>query len=184
LDSKFPYGKFGEDIDHVQKYRTFLDSTHPISIHTDKDGHTSCRLGFSARKLASTLRRYGAMPRKSFSAKIGGGLEYDKDVWRGIIDADGTLGKNGNRRISLCSASYRLMVQFKARKDCWKTADNKDWARRFDIYINAVWLYHGQGNFRVIQRLFHCTRSQIRKGKADNVSSQEECRNLVAYERM
>ncbi len=89
----------------MQKYRTFLGSTHPISIYTDKDGHSSCRLGFSARKLASKLWKYGVTPRKSFSAEIGGELEYDKDFWRGITDADGTLGKNGDRRISLCSVN-------------------------------------------------------------------------------
>lgn len=102
------------DLDHLKKYRTFLDSTHPISIYTDKEGHTSCRLGFSARKLAAKLAEFGITPRKSFSAEIGSGLENDRDVWRGLIDGDGSVGKAGDRRLSLCSGSYRLMIQFKA----------------------------------------------------------------------
>jgi len=100
------------DLEHLKKYRKSIDSTHPISVYKDKEGHRSCRLGFSAKKLAATLAQYGVLPRKSISATIRGGLEYNKDVWRGIIDGDGSLGNNGKRRLTLYG-SYSLVLQFK-----------------------------------------------------------------------
>jgi hypothetical protein len=100
------------DLEHLKKFKTFMTSTHPISIYTDKRGKVSCRLGFSAKKLALKLSEYGITARKSLCGMAKCGLECNKDFWRGVIDGDGTLSHGGYPRLYLVG-SYNLLIQFK-----------------------------------------------------------------------
>ena len=67
--------------------------------------------------MVNTLREYGFVPRKCFTAEIKEVQEYNRHVWRGLIDGDGSLGvyerKNMNgtiRRIPYISVTGDLIV--------------------------------------------------------------------------
>jgi hypothetical protein len=102
-----------KDIDHLKKFKVFVGSDHPISIYTDKREKVSCRVGFSARKMAYKLAEYGVTPRKSLIAEIKGGLEHNRDFWRGVVDGDRYLSKGGRPVLNLLG-SERLIAQFKS----------------------------------------------------------------------
>ncbi len=85
------------DMRHIYTLRRFLESTHKVVSVTPKsnvDGYLSkpsVRLTVSSRRLVAALGRFGVRPRKSLRAKAAGGMEENRDFWRGVIDGDGTV---------------------------------------------------------------------------------------------
>lgn len=90
------------DLAHVEAFRSFVGSSHKIQridrdIPTDFFGRTYIKHGrasisFTSRRIADALAKFGVVPRKSKTARVRGGLEYDADFWRGAIDGDGSVG--------------------------------------------------------------------------------------------
>lgn len=112
------------DKDHIGKFRTFVKSTHKISRYINKKtGRVYYSISFSCKLMADDIAKYGIVPKKWFIAKVKGGMEDDRDLWRGVIDGDGTLGiyqkKTANgmiRSIPYISLTGNLYIchQFKA----------------------------------------------------------------------
>lgn len=44
------------------------------------------------RIMANCLAKYGVVPNKWFIVKVKGGIENDRDLWRGAMDGDGNIG--------------------------------------------------------------------------------------------
>jgi NUMOD3 motif len=112
------------DKDHISKFRSFVKSTHKIGHYVNKKtGRVYCSISFSCKIMADDIAKYGIVPKKWFILKVKGGIENDRDLWRGIIDGDGTLGvyprktANGTiRSIPYISLTGNLYIchQFKA----------------------------------------------------------------------
>jgi hypothetical protein len=83
-----------KDRDHVEKFRSFLGATHPISEST-RDGYgkprTMVRLTVSSDRLADSLAKYNVVPQKTATAVPPAALVMDRDFWRGMVDGDGWL---------------------------------------------------------------------------------------------
>jgi hypothetical protein len=112
------------DKNHLIKFRAFVGSSHKLGRYVSKTrGNISCSISFHSERMAEDLAGYGVVPDKWFIVKVKGGVENNKDLWRGIIDGDGHLGiylrrcKNGSLRpipyISLTS-NLNVCLQFKA----------------------------------------------------------------------
>jgi hypothetical protein len=111
------------DKDQIDKFRTFVSSTHKIGCYINKKtGRVYYSASFSCRIMADDIAKYGVVPKKWFIVKVKGGLENDRDLWRGIIDGDGHLGIYKRetcgtvRRIPYISLTGNLYVclQFKS----------------------------------------------------------------------
>jgi hypothetical protein len=104
-----------QDVEHVEKFKAFLGSTHKITIgHNGK----SAVLAISSLRLAKALEQFGITSRKTHSAKVIG-LEQNRDFWRGLIDGDGhiTIAHAGRNRaakamLKLCG-SKAMLIQFR-----------------------------------------------------------------------
>jgi hypothetical protein len=78
-----------------------------------KAGNISYSISFSSVKIANSLRSYGIVPNKWFIVKINGGLENNRDLWRGIIDGDGHIGIHSSIPCISLTGSLRVCLQFK-----------------------------------------------------------------------
>jgi hypothetical protein len=112
------------DKGQIDKFRTFVKSTHKIGRYVNKKTRrVYYSISFSCKIMADDIAKYGVIPKKWYIVKVKGGIENDRDLWRGVIDGDGTLGIykrkiiNGRVRsipyISLTSNLY-ICHQFKA----------------------------------------------------------------------
>lgn len=96
---------WSEDIDHLLKFRTAVESEHAISNHS---------IAFHSKEMADDLKRLGVVPAKSFAEslrlpKIP--LEHNRSLLRGLFDADGwiCLGTRNEARVGLsCSSRFLL----------------------------------------------------------------------------
>lgn len=85
-----------DDRAHLEQFRSFLNSSHPIREAETRDRRTgavtrSVRINISSRSLASDLSRYGVVPRKSLVAIPPPELAESVPFWRGVLDGDGCL---------------------------------------------------------------------------------------------
>lgn len=112
------------DREHLEKFRTFLKSEHPIyTIHPKKyaksfNSGVACKMSIISKQLSDSLARYGVVQKKSLTMKVVG-LENNDDFWRGVIDGNGSImiKTQSNRPyplLSLCSGSHEFMEQFYA----------------------------------------------------------------------
>jgi DNA-binding transcriptional ArsR family regulator len=80
-----------KDQEHVRKFKEFLGAEHSV---TEKiiNGSSYYRLHVYSNKLAQKLRSFGIKQNKSKTAKPCPKFKDSRHFWRGLMDADGTLG--------------------------------------------------------------------------------------------
>lgn len=94
------------DEDHVRKFREFVGSNAKIQIRPARrnlhlnqpvNSGPAARVQFASSRMAEKLAEYGVLPRKSLTAKAIGyeGSPYERDMWRGAVDGDGSVGVDG-----------------------------------------------------------------------------------------
>ncbi len=104
------------DKSHVEKFRSFICSEHPINIVSNHRGYANCKplanITLYATRLVTDLARYGVVPRKSHiaEAKL---VDKDLNFWRGVVDGDGFISftKKGCPVMGIVG-SRTLMTQF------------------------------------------------------------------------
>lgn len=101
-----------KDANHLWKFRKFLKTKAKVG----KCGNPNAvQIRVSSRKLVESLRRFGVVPRKSFTAKVKG-LENNRHFWRGVIDGDGHITRSNDKYkyalIHLCGSKF-LVSQFR-----------------------------------------------------------------------
>lgn len=107
-----------KDRNHLEKFKNFLQSEHPIKQITVTPFKDKTRVfehsSFSAnsKKIVKDLNSFGVVPAKSLTAKAIK-LEMDRHFWRGVIDGDGSvlISKRGDVSISLIG-SHEIVSQF------------------------------------------------------------------------
>lgn len=104
-----------QDLRHIKKFKKFLGAEHKITKippqrllgkYTSKGAYS---FGFASKQIVMDLAKYGVVPRKSLTARIIGGMEYDRDFLRGLIDGDGSIAVHKTKwksyaKISLCGS--------------------------------------------------------------------------------
>ncbi len=104
----------GEDVEHVQDFRSFLSSGHKVSIRDNSQGYgngTMAFIQFYSRHMAETLLRFGIGPRKSSSAKVAF-LENNSHFWRGVLCGDGWVSFNNDIPYIGITGSFDSCQQF------------------------------------------------------------------------
>ena len=82
-----------KDIKHLEKLQAYFQTDTPIKRlpATDRTTDRAASLRIYRTKLVNQLADYGIVPNKTFIAKVPSFLKFDRDFWRGLIDADGTI---------------------------------------------------------------------------------------------
>lgn len=80
-----------QDINHIHKLRSFLSSSHAITI--DRRGFP--HLNINSAKIVSDLNRLGITENKSKTFVPPKSLEMNSHFWRGVVDGDGHIRKDG-----------------------------------------------------------------------------------------
>ena len=153
------------DIDHIKKFIKFLKSDLTILDHTKKIGtkcYYSSGVVFTSKKIASQLEKFGVVPKKSLTAEVIH-LEKDKDFWRGIVDADGSVFYRNKKypEISLCGSKSIIEQFYKFTKNI---ADFKS----SPVKNNSIFALkiHGKHAIKVIKKLYeNCSTALDRKYK-------------------
>jgi hypothetical protein len=106
-----------KDREHIEKFKTFLGSTHKISIQKPRGyigSKPSVRLSIYSQGIADALSKYGVVSNKTKRTKVSL-LEYNRHFWRGVVDGDGWVGvsKDGYFRLDLVGSRF-LLEQFVA----------------------------------------------------------------------
>lgn len=97
------------DVGHLNKLKAYLKSEHPLRNRISKN---TVKIEFNSEIIANRLSKFGIIQNKSSLNTGINFLEKDKDFWRGLIDADGSLGVYNNEpRLALCGTE-KLMSQF------------------------------------------------------------------------
>ncbi|CAG0928705.1 hypothetical protein TFLX_01027 [Thermoflexales bacterium] len=112
------------DYAHLEQFRAFLGSNHPI-YQQQRGTYHSARLTVASAQLAAALKHYGVIPRKSFVASASPVLEPNPHFWRGMIDGDGFLSWSSKGKapiIGLCG-SQAIVSQFAAF--CYQVSDTR-----------------------------------------------------------
>lgn len=114
------------DLAHVERFRTFLGSTHSIGLDICKhptDPTRECpmaRLAIRSKRLIAALDKYGITPRKTYTLEVKGGVENMPEFWAGCLDGDGSIGLYDGQQnrlepsLRLVSASEKFMNQYYA----------------------------------------------------------------------
>lgn len=103
------------DRDHLEQFRTFLGSTHAIrDTPTRSPRRTAvCRFTFKSPVIVERLTALGITPRKTQTAAAHPSLLGRRDFWRGVVDADGHVGRHGGSARLHVAGSLALMTQFR-----------------------------------------------------------------------
>lgn len=102
-----------KDVEHVHKFREFMQSTHAITYIPEKN---SAKIQIGSDRLASALASVGITPRKSKTLCISNKLVLDSpDFLRGVMDSDGSIFVKDNLRcyINITTASEKFAYQLK-----------------------------------------------------------------------
>lgn len=105
------------DRGHVEKFRSFLGSTHAIYISQPSPnrqigGGTMANFSVRSHRLFQKLVEYGMVEVKSERAPIPA-LSNSRDFWRGAIDGDGGVGTKEGKYPTIGLAGQRkLLIHF------------------------------------------------------------------------
>ena len=90
-----------KDVNHIYKFRYFLESTHPIKKRKDRYTHA---VAISSSVLVSNLAKWGCVTRKTNTVVFPSDLpeQLIKHFIRGLFDGDGSIGiyKRTDKRCS------------------------------------------------------------------------------------
>jgi hypothetical protein len=95
------------DREHLEKLRSFLGSTHKISIGNRSP--LSYQFRFASTQIAERLCELGR-----YEGSIASQLAASSHFWRGLVDGDGSLGCYAKRPGSEPSAQFRLCGERRA----------------------------------------------------------------------
>jgi len=95
-----------DDINHLEKLRTFLESTHTISTNTDK--YYRCSFEFTSPHICDVLDiNYGIVPNKTNKLKfIRIPNKYMPHFLRGYFDGDGSICESFSNKNSVTASIY------------------------------------------------------------------------------
>lgn len=101
------------DIQHLEKFKRSIESSHPVSIFGDGN---IASISIKSKKMVRDLNCLGILDRKSYNAipcdKIPEDLQ--RHYWRGLVDGDGCLSLQKDKYcyINLCG-TYEIVSGFK-----------------------------------------------------------------------
>lgn len=105
-----------KDFSHLEKFRAFMKSEHPIHIYypiVKGKKHKSCEISIGSQKIVTDLLKLNVGNKKSFTlepSKIK--KNYLNSYLRGIIDGDGSFSVDKLEQIRLNVISSLPMCQF------------------------------------------------------------------------
>jgi len=109
---------------HLEKFRSFLRSEHPLfsvvrrySSDSSGDLRHHSGLAIGSRRLVTALAKFGVTTTRTHTAMASPELCQDRDFWRGVVDGDGYIlrrktGLDKGRPILGICGSHALMSQF------------------------------------------------------------------------
>lgn len=107
-----------KDKDHIEKYKSFLNSQHKISVKKallNGKEFVSYRLNVQDKQIANDLKKYGCIPNKTFEMHLPNIEKQFMRHWlRGYFDGDGciAIGKNkGTSYITLSSGNQYILEE-------------------------------------------------------------------------
>ncbi len=100
-----------KDVDHVQKFKHFLNSRRKVTISRGK--YPTAVFSVSSDALADRLTALGVTSHKTFTAKASALLIANSHFWRGAIDGDGCLSvaKKSEKAVSLSLVGSKDMCE-------------------------------------------------------------------------
>lgn len=142
-----------KDINHLESFKKFMKSTHPILIYKQIPSETSMVknkdkeyfygiIGFSNKKLIQDLSKYSVTKRKSFTVKFAQNIpnEYLCSYMAGLIDADGFITVC-NKIITIGFLSHtNFAVNF-----------NKALHANLDISNNTLVSHHSSDKIKIVR---------------------------------
>ena len=114
------------DAEHLEKLRAALASEQPLRLLTDpRHGNRTSRLQIHSQRLTGGLMAAGIIPAKSFTLlPWAGPPELLRHYWRGVVDGDGSVGKDGRGEWFVRLVGSRAMAQgfadFVAERTGWQ----------------------------------------------------------------
>jgi hypothetical protein len=99
-----------KDIIHLEKFRDFLGSSHPISTrfqsYPGRKETSISRISIVSKQMASDLKDFGIIENKSLTFAPVEEMRFDSDFWRGMVDGDGNIhiDKRGYLHLQLCGS--------------------------------------------------------------------------------
>jgi hypothetical protein len=97
------------DRGHLEKFRSFLGSTHKIVVGNRSPLPPSYQFRVASTRLAERLYELGR-----YEGLIAPELAASRHFWRGLVDGDGSLGRYAKRPGSEPSAQFRLCGEGRA----------------------------------------------------------------------
>lgn len=170
------------DVAHLELFRSFVGSLHKIHHYTvpskvicgnrkQTNPTNAVAFRFASHRITSRLAEFGVVPRKSNTAECLGGLESNRDFWRGVVDGDGCLSiaeiqarRSITRRptIQVCG-SHAIVSQF-----CKWVNGNLPHRRRPVIVhpFSTIWkcVINGRDAITITKELYdNCSVALLRK---------------------
>jgi hypothetical protein len=97
-----------QDYGHLVKLKQALQATQMVST-----SERSCSLTIFSTEMAADLARHGILPNKTFSTKPVQVIpELERHYWRGVVDGDGYISKDGN--VLALVGDYEVVLDFQS----------------------------------------------------------------------
>jgi hypothetical protein len=137
------------DVNHLFKLKSFLKAGSPVKtgVRRYASGENKTRfnahLSISSKKIRAALETYGIVSNRTDSAVLPNSLSLDADVWRGMVDGDGSIclgGRTGNTVLLSLVGSKAIMDQFLAfvKTLCVTKASVRKIGRIFGVQLSAT----------------------------------------------